>query len=104
MLFVAVVTLMSQAKPRLISVELVISILGVVLTLIWWYVNSRQSRVIDHLRLVVEDAVPTYRAIRKTRPRAAVSSVFVLVHLMPAVIGVSWLLVLLFGTLLSPPT
>ena len=72
----------------------VMSVLGVLLSLVWLAVSHRQSQVISSIRKLTEDACPSYGEIRATRPKASYSSWWLLTYFVPVLTILTWSLLM----------
>ena len=94
MLFVAIATGLTSANLTEFKVVFqALTILGLVFTLIWGYVNWRQKRVYEHLRPFVESACAEYKEIRedrKERCKAPFSSWNIMTYLIPLIMFIVW--------------
>jgi len=93
MLFVAFATVVGGDGERRLFVH-AIGWLGVLLTTIWLYVNRRQKRVYEHLRRYVEEACPEYKDVRSTRPKAVLSSWWIMTYMIPGSMLAAWIALL----------
>lgn len=70
----------------------ILAFFGFLLTIVWIYVNRRQWYVIQHLRDRALELVPEYKVTVETRRKWRISSIWLMVYLVPALIGVMWLI------------
>ena len=89
MLFVAYATLLSTPQPK-IFIARVIASFGVLLTLVWIYVNVRQWYVVRHLRARCIAVLHDYKETYQTRAKWPISSIWLLAYFVPAIIGIVW--------------
>ena len=94
MLVVAYTGLISSAsaatQQSTVLVARILAFFGFLLTIVWIYVNRRQWYVIQHLRERALELVPEYKITYETRRKWRVSSIWLMVYLVPALIGVMW--------------
>jgi len=93
MLLVAFALLFSSPEKSFF-VPLIVVILGCFLTAAWLYVSHRQMVVINQIRMEAEKAVPTYRKIRKDRPKVLLGSMSTLTYIVPSIVFLIWLALL----------
>lgn len=84
--------------PTLKPILSVAALLGLVVTVLWWFAQLRQKYIIDSLAEVHRTITPAYRdiidPIRKRRFH--VSSISMLAYVLPLVIAVFWTVILMF--------
>lgn len=95
MLVVAYTGLISSAsaaaqQASVIWVARILAFFGLLLTIVWIYVNRRQWYVIEHLRERGLELVPEYKETYETRRKWRISYIWLMVYLVPAVIAVMW--------------
>lgn len=91
MLFVSYVTAINALQPNKVVIH-TIAILGVVYTIIWWFVCGRQQYNLEKLKEKVEEVDPDYKDTRIGR--APGPATFVLAHILPAVTLIAWIVML----------
>jgi hypothetical protein len=81
----------THTTPRLIAG------VGLLLTIVWWYAQSKQKYILNLLRTRAELYMPEYRATRSQRTTRLyrLSVIALLAHLVPFSIGVIWVILLL---------
>jgi hypothetical protein len=95
MLVVAYTGLISSAsaaaqQTSTIWVARILAFFGLLLTIVWMYVNRRQWYVIQHLQERLLELVPEYKETYETRRKWRISSIWLMVYLVPALISVMW--------------
>jgi hypothetical protein len=91
MLLVGYTTVLSTPQPK-VFIARVIASFGMLLTLVWIYVNIRQWYIVKHVRARAVEVLPDYRETYQTRAKWHISSIWLLVYLVPAIIGVVWVI------------
>jgi len=73
-----------------------IAIIGLLLTVVWWYAQAKQRYILELLRRRAERYMPEYKTTRSQRTRRLyrVSVISLLAHLVPIFIGAIWAIVL----------
>ncbi len=84
-----------EVIPR--AALLLVAALGVLLTGLWWYAQSKQRYILNLLRTRAAQFMPEYRATRSQRTSGLyrVSATWILAHLLPALFGAIWLILLI---------
>ena len=95
MLVVAYTGLISSAstaaqQTSILWVARILAFFGLLLTIVWTYVNRRQWYVIQHLRERSLELVAEYKETYETRRKWHISSIWLMVYLVPALIAVMW--------------
>lgn len=94
MLVVAYTGLISASSAsqqmNVVLVARVLAFFGFLLTIVWIYVNRRQWHVIQHLRDRSLELLPEYKVTYETRRKWRISSIWLMVYLVPALIGAMW--------------
>ncbi len=95
MLVVAYTGLISSTAavqhPSTIWVARILAFFGFLLTIVWMYVNRRQWYVIQHLRERALELVPEYKVTYETRRKWRISSIWLMVYLVPMLIAIMWM-------------
>jgi hypothetical protein len=73
-----------------------VAALGALLTVLWWYAQSKQRYILNLLRIRAAQFMPEYKATRSLRTSRLyqVSVTWVLAHLLPALFGAIWLILI----------
>lgn len=84
----------APAKPVLLS----IICLGLVLTILWGYVQARHKYIFDSIRALQREVVPEYRLVMERREQVKwpISSTSLLAYGVPLLVAVTWLVLLIF--------
>lgn len=84
----------TPAKAVLISM----TCLGLILTIIWGYVQARHKYIFDSIRALQREVVPEYRLVMEKRERVnwPISSNSLLAYAVPALVAVTWVVLLIF--------
>ncbi len=99
MLFVAIATILtSKNLSGLNPIPQALTLLGLIFTLIWIYVNWRRRKCYIHVRKLTEDACPEYKKLREDRSKglkAPFSSWAIMTYLIPLMMFAVWALILI---------
>jgi len=68
----------------------ILAVFGLLLTVVWAYVNRRQWQIVRHLQERARQIVPEYKVTYETRPKGRITSIWLMAYLVPALIGVMW--------------
>ncbi len=96
MLLVAYATLLSASQPN-IPVARITASLGVLLTLVWIYVNARLYYIVRHIQDRAISMIPEYKETIRTRTKWPISSTRLMAYFVPLIIGAVWA-ILIFVT------
>lgn len=68
----------------------IVAVFGLLLTLVWIFVNVRQWQVLAHIRAKACAEWPDHHTTYSTRPKTRISSMFLLKYVVPTIIGCIW--------------
>jgi len=77
------------------TVFITIICLGIVLTVLWGYVQARQKHVYDTLASICKEVFPEYKMARATIGRWPLSAVMLLTYVVPALVLLIWIVLLI---------
>lgn len=92
MLVVAAAQVLSSGETKPI-LGLGTSVTGMGLTIVWAYVNRRQTELMEFRRVRAKAALPEFAEGDRTRPRTRIHSTGLLAYGVPAMVLVVWLFV-----------
>ncbi len=89
--------LFSRSNPERLVLK-VIAILGLSITIVWGYAQTRQVQIIDDLETFLEGIVPEYRPVWKRRNRSIWPSrtLWILTYVVPILVALVWIVFLFF--------
>lgn len=71
----------------------VMNLLGLVLTVVWTYVQAKQKHLLSMLKTRCEAEFPEYRATRTARTKSLwkISNMWILTYVVPALFALAWI-------------
>jgi hypothetical protein len=75
-----------------------------VLTAAWLWVNRRQYAIVDYVQARARAALPEFADTYRERPTAKPSSTLVMIVLVPALLGLVWVVLLVLAVWRGTPS
>lgn len=97
-ILIAVVGQLYSQSPRNIFVVKATIVLGLLTTLIWWYVQIQQKIILEDLMERTREAIPEYLVTveRRNRRRLPIRVIPLLAYGIPGLVVAFWLVLLFF--------
>ena len=75
-----------------------ITLLGLIITIVWAYIQARHKYILDILGASAKETIPEYKSFLETlaKGRWPFSSMWLLSYMIPALIGLIWIVLLFF--------
>jgi hypothetical protein len=89
---------MLYSRPSSVNIVLIFVIcLGILLTVIWQYVQARERYLLDDLENKLKEVVPEYQetVVRRERVKWPIGSTVLLTFGVPPIVGIMWILILI---------
>ncbi|MGC8988500.1 MAG: hypothetical protein ACP5MD_00085 [Verrucomicrobiia bacterium] len=75
---------------NLLLIARILAFFGLLLTVVWIYVNQRQWEIFRHLQERARELVPEYKVTYETRPKRRISATVLVAYFVPIPIGIMW--------------
>ena len=89
---------MLYSRPSSVNIVLIFVIcLGILLTVIWQYVQARERYLLDDLENKLKEVVSEYQetVVRRERVKWPIGSTVLLTFGVPPIVGIMWILILI---------